>query len=256
VMFLTFSATDFIGGNGFLAVYICAVYLGNHRIMHKRTIFKVFDGLAWLMQIVLFLTLGLLVFPSHILPVIGIGLLISAFLIFIARPIGVFISLMPFEMKLRRRFYISWVGLRGAVPIVFATYPLLAGIEKAEMIFNIVFFVAITSVMIQGTTLSLVAKWLHVAVPEKAKARAPIDILFSDKEKSSMMQVEIAETSSVVGKEIIDLDLPNSCVIVMIQRDEKYITPNGLTVLEAGDKLIILGDNSKMEDQIHRCLES
>jgi cell volume regulation protein A len=256
VMFLTFSATDFVGGNGFLAVYICAVYLGNHRIMHKRTILKVFDGLAWLMQIVLFLTLGLLVFPSHILPVIGIGLLISAFLIFVARPIGVFISLFPFEMKLRRRFYISWVGLRGAVPIVFATYPLIAGADQADMIFNIVFFVAITSVMIQGTTLSLVAKWLHVAVPEKAKARGPLEVLFADKEKSAMMQIEIAESSSVIGKEIVALDMPESCVIVMIQRDEKYITPSGQTVLEAGDKLIVLGDNEKMEDQIHRCLES
>jgi potassium/hydrogen antiporter len=256
VMFLTFSATDFLGGNGFLAVYICAVYLGNHRIMHKRTILKVFDGLAWLMQIVLFLTLGLLVFPSHILPVIGVGLLISAFLIFVARPIGVFISLLPFEMKLRRRFYISWVGLRGAVPIVFATYPLIAGANQADMIFNIVFFVAITSVMIQGTTLSIMAKWLHVAVPEKAKARGPLEVLFSDKEKSAMMQIEIAESSSVIGKEIVALDMPESCVIVMIQRDEKYITPSGQTVLEAGDKLIILGDNEKMEDQIHRCLES
>lgn len=256
IMFLTFSATDFVGGNGFLAVYICAVYLGNHRIMHKRTILKVFDGLAWLMQIVLFLTLGLLVYPSHILPVIGIGLLISAFLIFVARPIGVFISLLPFEMKLRRRFYISWVGLRGAVPIVFATYPLIAGANQADMIFNIVFFVAITSVMIQGTTLSIMAKLLHVAVPEKAKARGPLEVLFSDKEKSAMMQIEIAESSSVIGKEIVALDMPESCVIVMIQRDEKYITPSGQTVLEAGDKLIILGDNEKMEDQIHRCLES
>jgi potassium/hydrogen antiporter len=139
---------------------------------------------------------------------------------------------------------------------VFATYPLLAGAEQAEMIFNIVFFVAITSVLVQGTTLSLVANWLHVAVPEKVKARGPLEVLFSDKEKSAMMQIEIADSSSVVGKEIVDLDMPESCVIVMIQRDEKYLTPSGQTVLEAGDKLIILGDNQKMEDQIHRCLES
>ncbi len=139
LMFITFSATDFVGGNGFLAIYICAVYLGNQYIIHKKTILKMFDGLAWLMQIVLFLTLGLLVFPSQIIPYIGIGLLISLFLIVVARPIGVFLSLIFFKMKLRRRFYISWVGLRGAVPIVFATYPLLAGIDKANMIFNIVF---------------------------------------------------------------------------------------------------------------------
>src|SRR5690606_20828883 len=126
-------------------------------------ILKMYDGLAWLMQIVLFLTLGLLVFPTQVYTVMGTGLLISLFLILIARPISVFLSLAFFKMELRRRFYISWVGLRGAVPIVFATYPLLAGIEKANMIFNIVFFISVTSVLIQGTTLSIVAKWLKVA---------------------------------------------------------------------------------------------
>src|SRR5690606_18373868 len=166
LMFITFSATDFIGGNGFLAIYICAVYLGNQELIHKDTILKMFDGLVRLMQFVLFLTLGLLVFTTDIIPYMGIGLMISLFLIFVARPVAVFISLMFFKMKLRRRFYISWVGLRGAVPIVFATYPLLAGIEQANMIFNIVFFISVTSVLIQGTTLSVVAKWLRVGVPE------------------------------------------------------------------------------------------
>jgi cell volume regulation protein A len=169
LMFITFSATDFVGGNGFLAIYISAVYLGNQDLIHKKTILKMYDGLAWLMQIVLFLTLGLLVFPSQVFPYMGIGLLISLFLIIVARPVSVFLSLVFFKMKLRRRFYISWVGLRGAVPIVFATYPLLAGIDKANMIFNIVFFISVTSVLIQGTTLSIVAKWLNVALPEKAK---------------------------------------------------------------------------------------
>src|SRR5690606_17715080 len=169
LMFITFSATDAIGGNGFLAIYICAVFLGNQDLIHKKTILKMYDGLAWLMQIVLFLTLGLLVFPTHIFPVVGIGLLISVFLILVARPLSVFISLAPFKMKTRRKLYISWVGLRGAVPIVFATYPLLAGIEKADMIFNIVFFISVTSVLVQGTTLTTVAHWLHVALPEKVK---------------------------------------------------------------------------------------
>src|SRR5690606_497959 len=130
-----------VGGNGFLAVYLSAVYLGNQRLMHKKAILMMFDGLAWLMQIVLFVTLGLLVYPSHILPFLGIGLLVSGFLIFVARPFSVFVSLLPFKMESRRRFYIAWVGLRGAVPIVFATYPLIAGIDKADTIFNIVFFI-------------------------------------------------------------------------------------------------------------------
>src|SRR5690606_20742215 len=184
LMFITFSATDFVGGNGFLAIYICAVYLGNQDLIHKKTILKMFDGIAWLMQIVLFLTLGLLVFPSQVFPYMGIGLLISIFLILVARPVGVFLSLMFFKMKLRRRFYISWVGLRGAVPIVFATYPLLAGIEKANMIFNIVFFISVTSILIQGTTLSIVAKWLQVAIPEQAKPISEFDKLILDLPKS------------------------------------------------------------------------
>jgi len=173
LMFITFSATDAIGGNGFLAIYICSVYLGNQNLIHKKTIMRMFDGLAWLMEIVLFLTLGLLVFPSEIVPYMGIGLLIALFLIFVARPLAVMISLLPFKMKLRRRFYISWVGLRGAVPIVFATYPLLAGIEKANIIFNIVFFVSLTSVLIQGSSLSIVAKWLHVGLQKSAKQFLP-----------------------------------------------------------------------------------
>ncbi|MFA6867552.1 MAG: potassium/proton antiporter [Clostridia bacterium] len=180
LMFITFSLTDLVGGNGFLAIYICAVYLGNQALSHKKSILRMYDGLAWLMQIVLFLTLGLLVFPSRVIPFIGIGLLISIFLILVARPLSVFISLIFFKMKLSRRFYISWVGLRGAVPIVFATYPLLAGIEKADMIFNIVFFISVTSVLIQGTTLSILAKWLHVLLPEKDKTIPKSDRCISE----------------------------------------------------------------------------
>lgn len=167
MMFLTFSVTELIKGNGFLAIYICAIYFGNHIVAHKDNIFKMFDGLAWLMQIVVFLTLGLLVFPSQLIPIAGLGLLISLFLIFVARPVSVFLSLIPFKMECKRRIYISWVGLRGAVPIVFATYPLIAGVEKAGMIFNIVFFISVTSVLIQGTTLGVVAKWLGLSKSER-----------------------------------------------------------------------------------------
>ncbi|HON53535.1 MAG TPA: potassium/proton antiporter, partial [Bacteroidales bacterium] len=123
IMFFTFSATDFLHGNGFLAIYICGVYLGNQELLHKKKILQSFESFALLMQIILFLTLGLLVFPSQIVPVIGIGLIFSVFLMFIARPISVFISLLPFKIKNNSKLFISWVGLRGAVPIVFATYP-------------------------------------------------------------------------------------------------------------------------------------
>ena len=256
LMFITFSATNFVGGNGFLAIYICAVYLGNQDLIHKKTILKMFDGLAWLMQIVLFLTLGLLVFPSEIIPYIGIGLLISLFLIIIARPIGVFISLLFFKMKLRRRFYISWVGLRGAVPIVFATYPLLAGVDKANMIFNIVFFISVTSILIQGTTLSIVAKWLHVALPEKAKKLTTADLLMAENPKAEMKEMLITADCFAVNKKIVELGFPKNAIIAMIKRNDSYITPNGSTKIEAQDKLIVLADRPNIFDEVYKVLKT
>ncbi|AUC23830.1 K+/H+ antiporter [Polaribacter sejongensis] len=243
LMFITFSATGALGGNGFLAIYICAVYLGNHDLIHKSTILKMFDGMAWLMQIVLFLTLGLLVFPSEIIPYMGVGILISIFLILIARPISVFISLLFFKMKLRRRLYISWVGLRGAVPIVFATYPLLAGIDKANVIFNIVFFISVTSVLIQGTTLSLFSKWLNVALPEKLSPVAENDRYILNLPKSAMKELKIPANSTAVNKRIVDLHFPTCAFISMIKRDGKFVRPGGATVIEANDTLVILLDN-------------
>ncbi len=243
LMFLNFSVTDFFGGNGFLSIYISAVYLGNNPMIHKKTIFKVFDGFAWLMQIVLFLTLGLLVFPSDIVPVFGIGILISLFLIFVARPLAVFISLIPFKMKLRRRFYISWVGLRGAVPIVFATYPLIAGIDKANTMFHIVFFISVTSVIIQGSTLSIVAKWLHVAIPEKAKPLNQVEKLLADREKQFKETFKITPNCAAIGKKMVELAIPTSVNIIMIERNKRYLSPNGATIVESGDILHVLADD-------------
>ncbi|UMB59438.1 potassium/proton antiporter [Lutibacter sp. A80] len=256
LMFITFSATDFVGGNGFLSIYICAVYLGNQDLIHKKTILKMFDGLAWLMQIVLFLTLGLLVFPSEIIPYMGIGLLISVFLIVIARPIGVFLSLIFFKMKLRRRFYISWVGLRGAVPIVFATYPLLAGIDKANMIFNIVFFISVTSILIQGTTLSVIAKWLHVGLPEKAKKLNATDLLLEENPKAEMKELLITSDCYAVDKKIVELGFPKNAIIAMIKRDDSYIIPNGLTIIEEQDTLIVLADRPQIFEEVYKTLKS
>ncbi|MDG4950989.1 potassium/proton antiporter [Weeksellaceae bacterium KMM 9724] len=256
LMFITFSATDFIGGNGFLAIYICAVFLGNQDLIHKKTILKMFDGLAWLMQIVLFLTLGLLVFPSEIIPYMGIGLMISLFLIFVARPVAVFISTVFFKMKLRRRLYISWVGLRGAVPIVFATYPLLAGVDKAPMIFNIVFFISVTSVLIQGTSLTVVAKWLRVGIPEDQKRITEVDRILLDFPKSLLKEFDILPGASVINKQIVDLNFPSTAFIVMIQRNGKYIRPGGSTKLEQDDTLMILADTEKDFEEVGKSLYS
>lgn len=258
LMFITFSATDFVGGNGFLAIYICAVYLGNQDLIHKKAIIKFYDGFAWLMQIVLFLTLGLLVFPSEIVPYMGIGLLISLFLIVVARPLSVFISLMFFKMKLRRRIYISWVGLRGAAPIVFATYPLLAGIDKADMIFNIVFFISVTSILIQGTTLTVVAKWLHLALPDNLKKVTEVDRLILNLPKSTLKEFVVSAEYYSIGKRIVDLNFPSSTFIIMIKRNGQYIRPGGSTIIEVDDVLMVLADRekdfAKVEDRLTKKL--
>jgi cell volume regulation protein A len=245
IMFFTFSFTDFIGGNGFLAVYLCAIYLGNQELIHKKKYLKSFDGFAWLMQIVLFLTLGLLVFPSQVIPFIGIGVIVSVFLILVARPVSVFISLFFYKVQNRNKWFISWVGLRGAVPIVFATYPLLAGAEKANMIFNIVFFISLTSVLIQGTTLPIVAKWLHLTLPEKAKQRTKTDIELSDGIRSVLTEIIIPEGCKATGKQLVELGLPHTALISIIERKGKYIVPNGATMLETSDKLYVLSENKK-----------
>lgn len=254
LMFITFSVTDLFRGNGFLAVYLCAVYLGNQDIIHKKTILKMFDGLAWLMQIVLFLTLGLLVFPLKVFAVAGLGLLISIFQILIARPLSVFISLIPFKMLGKKKLYLSWVGLRGAVPIVFATYPLIAGIEKAEMIFNIVFFISVSSVLIQGTTLTIIAKWLGVSLPEEAKLKTPLDNIVSETAKALMKEIHIPEHSLPVHKKIVDLHFPKTAIIAMINRDGKFITPSGSTEVLANDTLIVLCETQKGIGKVYDCL--
>ncbi|MEN6329121.1 MAG: potassium/proton antiporter [Methanobacteriaceae archaeon] len=157
---LTFSVTYYLGGNGFLSVYITALILGNSDFIHKRTQKEFFDAIAWLWQIFMFLILGLLVFPSEITPVIGIGLLISFFLILIARPLTIFLCLAPFKVGFRDKVLISWVGIKGAVPIILATFPIVAGVEGADLIFNIVFFITITSALIQGSTIYTLARFL------------------------------------------------------------------------------------------------
>lgn len=174
LVLLTYGAAALLGGNGFLAVYLAGLIMGNSRFIHKKSLMQFHEGLAWLMQITMFLTLGILVFPSHLVPIAVVGLLVSVFLIFIARPASVFVTLALTKMSFREKAMISWVGLRGAVPIILATFPLLAGIPKAEMIFNLVFFIVLASALLQGTSIPLVARWLRVDAPISAKPKYPI----------------------------------------------------------------------------------
>ena len=245
----TYSATDFLGGNGFLAIYLSALILGNSNFVHKRTLLKFYDGQAWLMQIILFLTLGLLVFPSQVLPIIGSGLLIAAFLIFIARPVGVFASLLFFKSNIRNKLFISWVGLRGAVPIVFATYPLIAGLSKSGIIFNLVFFISVSSVIFQGTTLVAVARLLGVVEPQEITEEGvgTPDI--------KIRQLIIDPTSRAAGRKIVDLHFPETAQIMTIKRKDQYIQPNGSTRLEPNDTVFVLADDDHVLNHVYDLLD-
>ena len=253
LVFFTFSFTERIGGNGFMAVYIAGILLGNSNFIHKKSLMRFYDGQAWLMQIIMFLTLGLLVYPRQIVPIIGEGVMISAFLILFARPVAVFISLaFARDMNFRKKLFISWVGLRGAAPIVFATYPLLADVEYAHTIFHLVFFISVSSVLLQGTTLPYVAKWLHVDVPWKIRRRFPLDIELKEDLKSELIEMDIPEDSPAAGKPVVDLRLPKSAFIVLIHRSGKYFTAGGDTVLEAGDHLLLMADSKEAVLRIYQ----
>lgn len=249
VMLLVFSLTSIAGGNGFLAIYITAVMLANAELIHKNTIIKVFDGLAWIMQIVLFLTLGLLVFPSHLVPVLGIGILIALFQIIVSRPIGVFLSLLPFRMPLREIGFTSWVGLRGAVPIVFATYPLIAGIDKSDLIFNIVFAISVVSVLLQGTTIPFAARLFGVTENEAQSGPQNLSDIFDEETKTCMKEFVIPTGSAASGKKLLELNFPDNALIAMIKRDGTYLIPGGNTTVKEGDIVVVIASNQEGLEQ-------
>ena len=192
-VFFVFAFTNLLQGNGYLAVYIAGLVVGNRKLVHKRSLTTFFDGFTWLFQIVMFLTLGLLVNPSELPAVAGVGLLVAIFMIVVSRPISVFACLLPFRrFTTRARVYISWVGLRGAVPIIFATYPLMsAEIPNARMIFNIVFFVTIVSLLVQGTTVSAMARWLGLV--RQSEEKEIFNVALPDEIKSAMSEIELTD---------------------------------------------------------------
>ncbi|MBD8046112.1 potassium/proton antiporter [Clostridium sp. N37] len=250
-----FSITDLIGGNGFLAIYISGLILGNSSFIHKKTVMKFFEGQTWLMQIILFITLGLLVFPKQLITISGTGIVISIFMVLVARPLCVFIILSFFDFTFKEKLLISWVGLRGAAPIVFSTYPLLAGIDIAPMIFNIVFFISVTSVLIQGTFLPKVAKILDLAEEDIGKIDKDRLVDRYDSFKNHLFELRIDKDSQVINKPIVDIKFPKTSLIITINRKGKYVTPNGSTILEAGDKLIITSENQDDIFDIRKCIK-
>jgi cell volume regulation protein A len=250
LMFFLFGLTTFIGGNGYLAVYIGGLFVGNSQFVHKRSSLKFFDGMTWLVQIIMFLTLGLLVNPSELLPIAGVGIAVGFFMIFVSRPLTVYTCLLPFrKMSLRAKNYVSWVGLRGAVPIIFATYPWVAGIAQAKTIFNIVFFITIISLLVQGTSVSVMAKWLKLAEDAPAKRKlTKFDVEIAEEIKSYMGEISIKEEYLANGSRLMDLNVPDNTLIAMVKRDEQFFIPRGNTELKVGDEiLVITGDEEALE---------
>ncbi len=245
---LVYALTDFVGGSGFLAVYLAGLVMGNSTFVHQKSLMNFFDGLGWLMQIVMFITLGLLVFPIEIAKVAPQGLVIALILILIGRPLSVFTSMMFSGFKTRSKLMVSWVGLRGAVPIIMATFPLVAGLDQAYLIFTVIFFVVVTSVIIQGTTIPIVAKWLHVDSPAKTKTRYPIELEPSVDTKTALKEILIETGDFAEGRQILELGLPQNVLITLINREGKFIVPRGDTTIFPSDKLLILSEKQNIRE--------
>jgi cell volume regulation protein A len=250
LVLFTYGITDALGGNGFLAAYIAGLIMGNSSFVHKASLIRFHDGLAWLMQITMFLALGLQVFPSRIVPVIGIGLLVSLFLMLLARPLSVFLTLAFTRLSLKEKTLISWVGLRGAVPIILGTFPLVAGAPKADMIFNMVFFIVLTSVLLQGTSLPLVARWLGLESPLPSIPEYSLQLEKPDSIKAGLAEITISPTSAAVGKQIVGLGLPKEVVIMMIGRNNHAFIPTGRSLLQARDTLLVFADKERLTETL------
>jgi cell volume regulation protein A len=248
--FFVFALTDSLSGNGYLAVYIAGLVMGNHKIVYKKSLTNFMDGFTWLFQIIMFLSLGLLVSPRQLFTpgTALIGLTVGVFMIILARPLSVMTCLAPFpKFTLKARAYVSWVGLRGAVPIIFATYPLVAvshgfNGQVADLIFNVVFFITILSLIIQGSTVSWMAGKMHLS------KELPVDsfgIDLPDKIKSALSEIEVRERFLRMGDHLKNITFPDNTLVVMIKRGEEYFVPQGGTRLMLGDKLLVLTDNTE-----------
>ena len=257
LMFFLFGFTTFSGGNGYLAVYVGGLFIGNSRFVHKRSSLKFFDGMTWLVQIIMFLTLGLLINPSELLPIAGIGIIVGLFMIFFSRPVSVHLSLLPFRnLSHKARHYVAWVGLRGAVPIIFATYPWIENLPHAKDIFNIVFFITILSLVIQGTTVGSMAKWLGLSqdVLRKRKLKN-FDVEISEDIKSYMSEISIKKEFLANGSRLMDLNVPEKTLIAMVKRDDQYFIPRGNTELMVGDRILVITDNEKALEQTYKSMK-
>ena len=246
-VFFTFSITGLMKGNGYLAVYIAGMMVGNNKIMHRKEIYTFMDGLTWLFQIIMFLCLGLLVNPHEMLEVAVVALLIGVFMIVIGRPLSIFLCLLPFgkRINIKSKMFVSWVGLRGAVPIIFATYPVVAGVPGADVIFNIVFVIAVLSLVIQRTTVSKVARIMGLSTPME-KTGNDFGVELPEDIDSDLRDVTVTrEMLDAKGDTLKDMNLPQGTLVMIVKRDNEYLIPNGTLKLHVGDKLLLISEKTK-----------
>ena len=248
-VFFTFSITDLLKGNGYLAVYIAGIMVGNNKIMHRKDIYTFMDGLTWLFQIIMFLCLGLLVNPHEMLEVAAVALLIGVFMIVIGRPLSVFLCLLPFrKITMKSRLFVSWVGLRGAVPIIFATYPVVAGVEGSNIIFNIVFFITIVSLVVQGTTVSFVARLLNLSKPLE-KTGNDFGVELPEEIDTDLRDMTITQEMLEEADTLKDMNLPKGTLVMIVKRGDEFLIPNGTLKLHVNDKLLLISEKSKEEEE-------
>lgn len=243
VAILSYSLSEFLGGNGYLSVYITGIIIGNSKIPKKKSMFHFFDGISWIMQIGLFFILGLLSFPSKIPYVTGTAISISLFMIFIARPLATFLILSPFKFTVKEKLLISWVGLRGAASVVFAIFAVTYGVNIENDIFHIIFFIALFSVVIQGTLIPTLANKLDLVNNEEEGSVLKTFTDYTEEINSELLEFTITEESNLKNKMIMDANIPEEILIVMIKRGNQVLVPKGSVLIKEGDKLVLSGNN-------------
>ena len=244
-VFFTFTITDRLHGNGYLAVYIAGMVVGNKKIVFRKEIATFMDGMSWLFQIIMFLTLGLLVNPHEMLNVALVAILVGVFLILIGRPLSVFLCLLPFrKINFKSKLFVSWVGLRGAVPIIFATYPVVAGVEGSNSIFNIVFFITIVSLVVQGTSISFFARLLHLSAPLPQTGNE-FGVELPEEIDSSLSDMTVTPEMIEQADTLKEMNLPQGTLVMIVKRGNEFLIPNGSLKLHAGDKLLLISEKEK-----------
>lgn len=240
---LSYSLSEYFSGNGYLSVYITGIIIGNSKIPHKKSIFQFFDGISWIMQIMLFFLLGLIAFPSKIPSVMIKGISISIFMIFVARPVAIFSILYWFKVPLKEKVFISWVGIRGAASIVFAIFAGTYGVTINNDIFHIIFFIALFSVAVQGTIIPRMAKRLDLIDNEESVLRTFND--YKEDKSTRLIEFTIDEHNAIANKTIMDANIPEDILVVMIKRDGDVFVPNGSTEILPKDILVLSGNKLK-----------